>query len=513
MNREKDQPDDTWGDDDGMETPRTFRDAYLDAINQNQPRSRSRNVPQREPYETPDHPGARARPRGVPGAGRIYEESDEQLSQRARLTRQSHDEALARLRQRPRQSASSEETQARSGAPTKKSGRATPRRAQAEENPYTSTEARGRRTDADAYQQSVPRERGRRSYEDEQYEAYETEQARRKQPPQQVRRRRGRKMASNILVGCLGGLITVALLIAVGAFYLLHNTPLGQNFGKTAYTQRTSQSIVLGHATELIVKNQAGDVAINIDAGANSAGVTSVKKVQASSQSDANKQFSQLVLSTKQIGQGDDPLCTATSCLLVTATLPANNGGSIFGGSSSTIDLALTLPVSFNSPDPATPDTISASSTSGNLTVNGFNGILNLTGNSGNISVAHALIFAGTCLQTMHGDVNVGQGSLFDLNQPSNLIPCSNTTGSGVHPWFNIRSGRGNVEIALNAPSSNLLLDANTNSGQISNEFGTSIPSNSDGSATYHGPLLPNSNPIASLYVFTSTGNIEIRRQ
>jgi hypothetical protein len=144
--------------------------------------------------------------------------------------------------------------------------------------------------------------------------------------------------------------------------------------------------------------------------------------------------------------------------------------------------------------------------------VSGFNGILNLTGRAGNISVSHALIYAGTCIQTNQGNVVVGQGSFFDLNQSSNQVPCSTTTSAGAHPWFNIKSGVGNVDITLPANSTNLLLDANTNNGKISDDFGQNIPTASDGSATYHGPLLPNTNPAASLYVSTSTGDITIRK-
>src|SRR5260370_20275426 len=95
------QPAHTWGD--GAETTSAFRDAYLNAVNQNRSQPRSNAAPQQKPPETPGRPKTRALPRGVPGAGSIYEESDEQSAPDPRITRQAHDEALARVRQRPTQ--------------------------------------------------------------------------------------------------------------------------------------------------------------------------------------------------------------------------------------------------------------------------------------------------------------------------------------------------------------------------------------------------------------------------
>ncbi len=305
------------------------------------------------------------------------------------------------------------------------------------------------------------------------------------------------------------------MIVGVGAYFLLHNTPIGQNIGKSAHTQQTSQSLALGNASELIVKNQVGNVLIKVDTTntGSSANLSSVKTVYAGSSSEADSLFRKIVLSAQPVSQGADPACTTSSCLLITATLPANtSNGGLLGGIGPSMDLMLTLPGSFNTSDPTSPHMISASTVSGNLAVNGFNGILNLTGDSSKISVTHALIFAGTCLQTMQGDISVDTGTLFDLAQSSPLVPCSHSSNSSAHPWFYVSSGKGNVEITLSAPSTNLLLDANTNNGKISNDFGLNIPSTNDGSASYHGPLLPHSTPRASLYVVASTGNITIHK-
>ncbi|MGH2507589.1 MAG: hypothetical protein ACRDHZ_09350 [Ktedonobacteraceae bacterium] len=461
--------------------------------------------------ETPSRPITRSRPRGVPGAGRIYEEYDEPPAQRSRTTRQAHDEALARVRKRPRQPLySGEQPEEEPLSPEPKPRRTTPHREPIDDYSAQSERLRRERTSAREYENFD-------EYE-EKYAEYDRVRDRRTQRsygPQRRRRRQRGGVGSRILTGCLGALLTLVVIAVVGAYYLFHNTPLGQNFGKSAYTQQVSQTIALGNASELIVKNQIGNVSISVGGSASSASLTSVRKVQAGSQSDADSQFSKITLSTQQISQGTNPACTASSCVLITAALPPNaSSGDFFGSvSSSSIDLTLIVPTSFNSSDPTKPYTLSANTISGDLAVSGFNGILNLTGNSGNITVTHALIFAGTCLQAMQGDISVGQGSIFDLDQPSDQIPCTTTTSSGVHAWFNITSGRGNVDVMLTAPSTNLLLDANTNNGKISDDFGLTIPSTNDGSASFHGPLLPNGTPTASLYVLTNAGNIEIHQQ
>lgn len=512
MSNENDRADNTWSDqDEGASPHHNFRDAYLNAINRHRLRPRSGNIPQESAPETPERPNNRTRPR----SGRIYEESDERPS-RPRPTRQSREEVYARLRQRPRQpvyARDQDETRARPPAQAKNQTSA--RRVPAEDYPHHQSAPPATPRASRGPAASSAQRPGPRAVEYDEYEVIERNRGGRRSPTRS-RRRRGGRVLSTVLTGCLGGIITLAVVAAVIVFLLLHNTPLGQNLGigKSTYTRAGRQALSPGSATQVIVRSMAGNVTVSIDQSASSGSLSSVRKVLASSQSDANTQFRALTLTTKQISQGADPVCTASSCLLITASVPTSGSNNLLGGSNGdAIDLTLSLPASFNSPDPLSPYTISVNAQAGDIAVNGFNGVLNLTGRAGNINVSRALIYAGTCIQTNHGNVVVNQGSFFDLNQASNQVPCSATTGAGPHPWFNIKSGVGNVDIALPASSTNLLLDANTNNGKISNDFGPSIPTGSDGSATYHGPLLPNANPTASLYVSTSTGNIAIRKQ
>lgn len=512
MSKQNDQSKNNWDDEDETEEPRTFRDAYLDAVNQNRPRPRSNDIP--------PAPTRRPRPRGVPGSARIYEETENDRQEtRPRRARQSREEVEARLRQRPRQPIyTRNQAESRDQPPARP--RKQPRREPTEDYPYQQ-QAPARSPHPEPAPPARANPRAPRQYNDyEEYDEYEVIQERR--PPQPYRRKHGRtrRAFTTILTGCLGGLITLIVVVAVLAFLILHNTPLGKslNIGKSPHTQASTQAVPLGGAGEVLIKNQAGNItiAVSTDPKVSNISLNSIKQVQASSDSDANNQFKQIVLTTKTISQKDDPACLTGTCLLINATVPTTaSGGLLGGGSSASVDLKITLPASFNSPDPNHPTILSASANAGNITVNSFNGVLNLNGKAGNISIAHTLIFAGTCVQTLHGDITVNQGSFFDLTLPSRTVPCSNTSSDQQHPWFNIKSGVGNVAITLttdpNKPLS-LLLDANTNDGKITGDFGLNITT-SNGSDTYHGPLLPNTHPTASLYVAASTGNIELHKQ
>jgi hypothetical protein len=498
MSKENDPSRHTWNDDDDNETPRTFRNSYMGAMNQNRPGSRASDIPEDE----------RRRPRNPSNRRRLYETDDEQPAQRPRPTRQSQAEVEARLRQRLRRN--SEEIPDPPAIPTRRqpplSGK---QRAEYSDVPPR----RARQVSPEATRRNADRDK-------EPFVEYDEIEIDPLQPESHHHRRkhrRGGRAASNVLIGCLGGLITLLVVAGIAAFLLLHNTPLGQTLGvgKSSYPQTSQQALTLGSATQLIVKNQLGNIVINVDQTASSATVTSAKKVQASSQSDANNLFKQMTLSVTPISQGSDPACLASTCLLITTAAPAttSNSGLLGGSTGNSFDLTVTLPASFNPLDPSTPpNTITADATIGNITVNGFNGILNLSGSDGNsnISVAHSLIYAGSCLQTTSGDITVDQGSYFNIATPSNLVPCRNTTSSAEHFWFSITGGKGNVSITFMATATDLSVDASLNSGKISDDFDPNIPTDS-----YQGPLDPTTNPTptASLQLFTSTGNITLHKQ
>ncbi|HEX7737696.1 MAG TPA: hypothetical protein VF458_22795 [Ktedonobacteraceae bacterium] len=533
MSHENERPANFWDDED--ETEIASREAYLRAFNRKRPQPRSDNpLP-----DIPETPTRRPRPRGVPGSADFYEEIEgDPRPARPRSTRQSREEVEARLRQqRGRQAASAREQdglRTRPDAPVRKqaphaseqkSGNnpSIPRLDPARQPRPTTRDFSSPRATRDFtreaprttrdFAQEYPAQRGRETDYDDYDEIEIIEEPAR--PPQ---RRRGRSVFTTLLTGCLGGLLTLLVVAGVLVFLVLHNTSLGQNLGvgKSIFNQSSLQGLTLGSSTQVIVKNQAGNIAISIDQGASAATLTSVKHVQASSQSDANNQFKQIKLSVTMITRGTDPSCLAASCLLVSATT-STSGGGLFGGSNgNSVDLTITLPASFNSPETNAPNIIAASTSAGNINVSGFVGMLNLNGSAGttNINITRSLIFAGTCIQTMHGNVTIAQGSTFDLSTPPQwTTPCDTILKKDpLQPWFVVKSSVGNVNITLTTNLNNMLLDAYTNNGHIIGDFNLNITVNGD-SATYHGPVLPNTNPTAALYVNTSTGDITLHKQ
>lgn len=497
MSNENDRYRNTMGDND--DDDEEYREAYLRALHQNRPRPRSGDTSQND---SSDVPVRRGKPRSGSG-GRIYEESDDPPS-RPRPTRQSRKEVEARLRQRPRQPVYSR-NQEEEEPPRKKTNagyqRPVPRRQQEDEYPY---------------QQAPITRRSSSNYDDDEYEYEENPRA----VPQRRRRHgRGRRAAKNVMVGCIGGVLTLAVLAGVIVYILLAKTPLGKDLNKLKYTRQSQQVLTTGNATQLIVKNLVGNISIRVDSKATGATLNSTKSAVAGSQEEANKIFTSITLTTKQITKSDDPDCLASTCLLVTGSVPSSTGSVLGSGNGNTLDLTINLPSTFA--DPLNPYTINADVTTGNITVNGFNGILDLSSNSaGSISVTNALIYAGSCLQTTSGNINVDKNSLFNMTKPSNLIPCTNKIStSGDQFWFHVLSGKGNIDLTLPAPNSdqwsqtNLYIDALANQGAIVDDFELKVDAPGDGSASYEGLLVPNNNTPAKLYLKASTGTITLHKK
>ncbi len=558
MGKNNQRPGNTWDEDDEIdETSGSFDDDYADETRSPSADSRTRKTPYARESDTPTR-----RPRGGTGGGRIYEEGDERPT-RPRPTRQSREEVYSRYRQRPRQPVYSRQQPDAYGSrpPTASSGRSQTsqssqpplaRRSSAQTNAgYQASAPRG--TGRDSYVQP-PARRGR--YDDEYddyggYDDYEEQatiysdedsyeqprphdrsaQAERRRrlaelpdPELPRKRRRGRGIFSTILIGCLGGIITLAVVIGLMTFLILHNTSLGTtlNIGKSPYHLATSQTLSLGNATQLIVQNQVGNISVQGNANATGATLESVKTVEASSQSDADQQFKQITLTVSSVTHTINPTCLATSspCLLISVMLPGGQHTGPLGSSSSdTVDLTITLPATFTQlSQTGTPATIAASTTSGTISVDKFNGILDLSGSNGtvNIAVTNSLIFAGTCLQTTNGNVTIGQQSLFDLNSADapTYVPCSNTQIQSGQPWYVVKTDVGNLHISLNAKVGtsqfDLKLEAYDNQGKITNTFGLPVTTNSDGSLQCIGSLNPDTTPVALLYVDASTGNIQV---
>ncbi len=418
------------------------------------------------PYETTTEP-PRERPRqthDIHERPNPYDEVEERYHRRHRISRQSREEAYARLRKRPRQP------------------------------DYSRDEG------YDAYAYSQQRNRSPVYPEIDEYDRPILRPGTKTQPTQPPARRR-RGVWSTLLIGCIGGIVTIALILGVIAFVLFRTIPINiGSVGKTTYTKPFPQSLLISTSVkQLQIHNRVGNVTIMVDTNAKQGTLTAVKKVQAATSSDAAREYGRIPVDVKM---ASDP-----SILTVNATVPDTNGG-LLAGSSDSVDLMLVLPASVNN---IPPFTLSADiAATGDISVQNFNGVLTLTDNTGNIKVTHGLLAAGSCLQTNNGNVTLGGGSILNLIYSSPLIPCTTNTTQNPHPWFSIKSGTGNVEVTLGTESTNVILDASTNNGKINNEFGLNVQQNSDGSATYHGLLIPGSSPTATLVLTVSTGNINL---
>jgi hypothetical protein len=319
---------------------------------------------------------------------------------------------------------------------------------------------------------------------------------------------RPRRVWSTLLIGCIGGIVTVLLILGIIAFVLFRNLPsgLGGVIGsKTSFTKQVQQPLPISATTrQLQVHNRVGNLSIMVDSTATQATLSAVEKVQASSSSDANKEFGRISVNVKA---GSDP-----SILTVSATVPDTSGG-LLAGASDSVDMTIVLPSVVNN-NPTLPFTISASVVStGDMSVQNFNGLLNLTDNMGNISVQHGLLTEGSCLQTNNGNVTFNGSLAIGVNSDTGLVPCTANTTQNPHPWFSIKSEVGNVDVTLSAETTNVILDASTNSGKINaSDFNLNIRQNSDGSASYNGPLTAGTSPTAELVLGVSTGNITLHK-
>ena len=401
-----------------------------------------------------------------------YDELDERYHQQHRMSRRSRAEAEARLRMRQRQ----------------------PEYYYEEGN--------------DAYMH--PRQHSR-SYGDPEVQEYDGRAYRqrpRTQTPQAPKKRQ-RRVWSTLLIGCAGGVITVALILAAVAFLFLRNSPIHigvGGIGNKSYSKQIAQQALplTANVTQVQVHNRVGNISIMVDPSATQGTLTGVMKVQAGSSSDAAKEFGRIKV--------DVSTSSDQSTLIVNATVPDASSG-FLASSSDSVDLTIVLPQTVN---PSPPFKLSLSANiiaSGNITVQNFNGLLSLTNNTGNIAVSGGLQSEGSCLQTNVGNVTFAGNLVTGQAADTGLIPCTTNTTQNTHPWFSFKSGTGSVTVTLSAVTSNLTLDASTNNGKINaNEFNLNVQQNSDGSASYYGPLTPGASPTAVLALTVSTGDITLHK-
>jgi hypothetical protein len=442
--------------------PRQGHDAY------GRPRQGRRS--QRDPYEytTDSHRERPRQTRDFHERSDPYDEIDERYHQQHRMSRHAREAAEERQRQRMHQPE------------------------------YYYDEVN------DAYQH--PQQRNR-FFVDPEIEEFDR-RALRPRPRNQTAQipiRRQRRIWSTLLIGCAGGLITIALILAVIAFVFLRNVPVHiGGIGKSTFSKQLPQQTlpITANVTQLQIHNRVGNISIMVDPSAKQGTLTGVMKVQASNSSDAAKEFERIEV--------DVTPSSDQSTLIVNATVPDASSG-LLASSSDSVDLTIILPSSVNT---IPPFKLSADIAAiGDIAVQNFNGLLTLTDNTGSIVVKSGLLDEGSCLQTHVGNTTFVGNLVTGQTADTGLIPCTTNTTQNSHPWFGFKSGTGNVNVTLGAATTNLTLDASTNNGKInSGEFGLNVQQNSDGSASYFGPLTPGTSPIAVLALTVSTGNINLHK-
>ena len=407
----------------------------------------------------------------------------QQQPQRPRMTRQSRENVYARLRQRPRQPLNArdeiEDTPVR-----------TPRRiTNPEEEPnYRPVRRAGSRTPS-----STPR---------------------RAVPP----RRRG--VGSTLLIGCVGGVVTIALIAGIVAFIFYRVLPTafpGLGTGSSTFSDQP-HSIPLSvppTITQLQINNSTGNMSVSVDTNNTNttATLTYTRKVQAGSNGSATSEFGRISVNT---GNGSTASCPPTSCLVISTTIP--------NPTLDAVDLTLVLPATVNRlPSDVTntpPFTLNATTAiKGDITVQNFQGAVNLKASKqGNVSMEHGLLVAGSCLVTNIGTVTFN--ALLDVHYSTPIVPCTTSTSTDPHAWYEFKSEGGNVDATLNA-SLNVIIDANTNFGKLNSDFPLTPPStlipycgtSPPGPTYFCGPLIPASTlPSAILKIDVSTGNINLHK-
>ena len=313
------------------------------------------------------------------------------------------------------------------------------------------------------------------------------------------KRRARRSIWSTLLIGVIGGIVTIALVVGIGWFFLVHTLQVnfpGLGIGTSTYTapQQTLPLQITSSITQVQVINNTGNISIS---DGSTGSLTYTKKTQASNSSSAASNFTHMQV---QVQPGNSAACPSTSCLTIVSSQPATIVGSV--------DLTIVLPAQ----SPTTQFVLSAQTQGGNISVQNFSGLLTLTNNIGNVNVAGGLLNTGSCLQTVKGNITFA-GTL-ETGTPPTINPCrgnSVTTTSSSQPWYSFKDGTGNIDVSLNTVSANIILDAAIfNSGQISSEYPITIPPGNPPS--YTGPLLPGTHPTAMLLISIDTGNITLHK-
>jgi hypothetical protein len=364
---------------------------------------------------------------------------------------------------------------------------------------------------------------GRGSRGSEQYdpeEDYEYEYERR--PRRHSSPRRRRRVWPFLLAGCGMGILFTVGAAAVVVFLAFrtsqgHPLPLGPMGSSHSFTKEESVQVPITSIAQMQICNKIGNVTVQVDPGARSTTVTTRKTVHASNQSDADQEFSRIIVAVQPPTTINDALtCTkntitpaptsatgasaapdaSSNALTVNVTMPSSN--TMMNATSDAVDIAIKIPQN-TLPTNGPTMQLNVEAPVGDITIDGLSGILNVKGSTGNVSIKHAILASGSRVETGQGNVTFN-GLI--------MAPTDATTPTR----YMIQDEQGNIDVTLPA-NTNITVDANTNVGAIHSEFAIPV-NNNGGPVNYHGPLDPaagNTSP-AVLVLDVSTGDVNIHK-
>lgn len=345
-----------------------------------------------------------------------------------------------------------------------------------------------------------------RQYSDWDDEEYEYAPAPRRRRPQ-YRQQRRRSVWPWLLLGCASGVIIIVLAAVIVVLLAVRTATNGSTIpimpgmpSQATYSKQSQQTLPITSLIQLQVHNQIGNITITADPNATNATITTMKHVKAASSDSANTEFNNISV---QVQTPTAPDYT----LGINATVP--DTGSVFGSHNDSVDLNVTLPTSALASAPTattsspqvTPFKLNVVNSIGNVTVSGLKGIFLLQDDIGDIAVDHATLFDTSHLLT-------GTGKVTYIGGLDTTPLAGNTT-----PRYKLQSETGTITATLPGDT-NIILDANTNSGSITSDFPISVTT-SDKSANFYGPLnanAPSGSAVAVLTLNVSTGNVLVHR-
>ena len=344
-----------------------------------------------------------------------------------------------------------------------------------------------------------------------------------------------RSIWPSLFTGCAIGVVLAVLALAIivmTGIYSLQNgklsIPVLTPAIQTISTQET-QTVPLSSISQIVVCNVIGDVVLKADPAASNPTVTIIKKVQVSSQTEADQEFQHMAVAVQPLEPVTGPLsCTkpqaTTTPSDTTSTAPEANKPSLSpittpgdssntlmanvtlpsGSTNASVDLTITIPP--NALPTTGPSTIVNIESAGNISVDGVSGVLNIKDNRGNpqnnndITVTHAALADGSRLSTA-GAITFN-GYLAQATDPNQTA-------------FYTLEGEKQIDITL--PSNiNVTLEAYAVNGSINSQFPLQqdLLQKDKDMTSYHGPLNSSASPPvnAQLTLHVGIGNVNINK-